>query len=61
MPGFLPTQLALESAFIGLPKDFLLQTVVILIYAILFVILAQVSRYIGRLGILDQLRRGVKS
>lgn len=59
--GFWPTQIALESAFIGLPEDIIFQSGLVLGYVCILLLVAQLSQYTDRLKSIFQFRKEVRS
>ncbi|MHA1945211.1 MAG: hypothetical protein ACXAC6_11095 [Candidatus Hodarchaeales archaeon] len=61
LPGFWPTQMALEAAFIGFSSDIFLQTIIILGYIIILVLSSQFLRGLIEAKSLNVFRRGVRT
>jgi hypothetical protein len=58
LPGFWPTQMALEAAFIGFSSDIIVQTSIILGYIMILVLSAQFLRDPTEIKIFNIFRRG---
>jgi hypothetical protein len=61
IPGFWPTQIALESAFIDIPTEILLQSGIVLVYASILLLLAQLSQPLKGIKLPYPSTRGARS